>query len=107
MEIDLEISEETADGNARALPLEKIISNIGSNASLVWEKPCQLQKDHLLVIQLKHALEISSTFIYMKRGNNFIAVIEQYLSMKHISQGERDRLGYLFRQLDTNNDGVI
>ena len=43
----------------------------------------------------------------MQRGNNFISVIENYLSLSQISQLERDRLGHLFRAIDSNNDGVI
>lgn len=34
-------------------------------------------------------------------------MIENYLTSKQISQNERDRLGQLFKQIDTNNDGVI
>ena len=35
--------------------------------------------------------------VITKHGNNFIAVIENYLSSNQISQGERNRLGRLFR----------
>ena len=34
-------------------------------------------------------------------------MIENYISMKQITQIERDRLGRLFREIDGNNDGVI
>lgn len=36
-----------------------------------------------------------------------MAVIENYLCLRQISQQERDRLGKLFNQIDRNNDGVI
>jgi Ca2+-binding EF-hand superfamily protein len=43
----------------------------------------------------------------MQRGNNLISVIESYISMKKVSQEERERLASIFNEIDKDGNGMI
>lgn len=41
--------------------------------------------------------QIPSILFFTQRGNNLIAIIESYLSLKEITQDEREKLAEIFR----------
>ena len=43
----------------------------------------------------------------MQRGNNLVSIIESYLSLRKVTQQERQRLANIFTGIDRDGNGLI